>query len=600
MQLSKIGMSINSFIRHHWRDILALTPIIILACYMRLDSIRDYQVFLGDQGRDVLVVKRMIVDGDWTFIGPTASVGGFHLGPLYYYLMIVPLSLTALDPVGPAIMVALFSIATTVLVYGYSRKYINHAAAIISASIYAVSHLVVEYARSSWNPNILPFFVMILIWGWTSLLSKNAKKPLYWFFAIGVMLGSVIQLHYAALILIFMSVGLYIVYSTKEYLDTQASNFKSRIKEILVVILGFVVILSPFIGFEIKNNFPNTCGILRSTGLYEPIIKQNLLGQAFYNVGISKNFVSVCDRNLLGRSGEGIFENGYPFEFLVRDVSSRLFLRLVAGNQQGAMGVIYAVVATGILYGLYRLLASLILYVSNSQNKSTVLEYLAGYLRDSHYQKMIAVAIVIGMWWLFGVGWWGFYKKSIFDYYFSYMYPLPILTFGLASALIIHMYSRRLLRANYLIRIGKLALWGFCAWLVFTNFVSIRTVTKGEQVIRAEQVADDIILAKGPGEYNFALITEGNSDHAYRYFLEIKNHKPVSIDLRVTDQLMVLCEVDTRTQVCEPQGNPTWEVAGFGPATIVGEWKTIGWPLYRLQHLPEEKWRIGNSAQKGD
>lgn len=593
-------MNLNSFVRKYWPDLLVIIPIIIVASWFRLHDIREYQIFLGDQGRDALIVKRMLVDGDWTFIGPTASVGGFHLGPLYYYMMLLPLWLTNLDPVGPAIMVALFSIATTLLVYAYARTFINHAAAIIAGSLYTVSHLVIEYSRSSWNPNVLPFFSMVLIWGWTTVFAKHTKRPFAWFFVIGLMLGSVIQFHYSALILIVMSVALYSIFATKEYIEHQRQQTTKRLKEILAIIAGFVIIMLPFIGFEIKNNFPNTCGILRSTGMYDSIAKNNPIAQATYSIGLTKNFVSVCNTSILGRSGEGIFEQGYPFEFLVRDVSSRLFLRLVSGNAEIVMPLIYAIVIIGILYGLYRVLAGLVLYVSSVPKKHTVLAYLAGYIREHRQQKMIAVVSVMAFWWLFGVGWWGFYKKSIFDYYFSYMYPLPIITFGICAALIIHMYSRRMVKANYLIRIAKLAVWAFVFYLVYLNTISASRVPQGMQVMRAETIASDILQAKAPGEYNFALITEGNSDHAYRYFLEIKNQKPVSIDVRVTDQLMVLCEIDTRTEVCEPQGNPTWEVAGFGPATIVGEWKTVGWPLYRLQHIPEEQWRIGFPAQKGD
>jgi len=42
--------------------------------------------FLGDEGRDVLIVYN-ILHGKLTLLGPTASVGGFFLGPIYYYLV---------------------------------------------------------------------------------------------------------------------------------------------------------------------------------------------------------------------------------------------------------------------------------------------------------------------------------------------------------------------------------------------------------------------------------------------------------------------------------------------------------------------------------
>ncbi len=60
-----------------------LIPLILIlgfAAYLRLYKISGYMTFLGDEGRDVLVVMHMIVNHKFTLLGPTASVGGFFLG----------------------------------------------------------------------------------------------------------------------------------------------------------------------------------------------------------------------------------------------------------------------------------------------------------------------------------------------------------------------------------------------------------------------------------------------------------------------------------------------------------------------------------------
>src|SRR5947209_19931183 len=85
--------------------------ILLLAAFLRLYRIQDYMTFLGDEGRDVLVAYN-ILHGHFTLLGPTASVGGFYFGPIYYYFMAPALFLANYNPVGPAIMVALFGIAT--------------------------------------------------------------------------------------------------------------------------------------------------------------------------------------------------------------------------------------------------------------------------------------------------------------------------------------------------------------------------------------------------------------------------------------------------------------------------------------------------------
>jgi hypothetical protein len=88
--------------------------------------------------------------------------------------------------------------------------------------------------------------------------------------------------------------------------------------------------------------------------------------------------------------------------------------------------------------------------------------------------------------------------------------------------------------------------------------------------------------------FNFALITSGNSDHAYRYFFTIWGHPPVTIKdpqndpkrETVTEQLYVVCE----SLPCEPLGNSLWEIAGFGPADIAGHWKVSVVEVYKLVH----------------
>lgn len=222
---------------------IGLVFILGLSAFLRFYQIRDYLVFLGDEGRDVLVVKRMIVDKDWTFLGPTASVGGFYLGPAYYYFMLPFLWAWQLDPVGPAIMVAIFGVLTVGLVYQVSKK-ITPLFGLIAAFLYAINPLVVHYSRSSWNPNLVPFFTLLIIW----LMQKGLRKldPRFWL-GVGVCLGIAWQLHYITLIF------LPIVFITTLTILPKKMWFKSALWAALGAVLG----ISPFLAFEIKNHFPN-------------------------------------------------------------------------------------------------------------------------------------------------------------------------------------------------------------------------------------------------------------------------------------------------------------------------------------------------------
>lgn len=161
--------------------------------------------FLGDEGRDV-IVAREILSGNLTLLGPRASAGDFFLGPIYYYMIAPFLFLTRYDPVGPAIMVALFGIGTVALVYFFAKEFFGIKAALIASILYAISPLVIAYSRSSWNPNPMPFFSLLTFY---TLYKAGEKKSLKLFFAVGFLVGIMMQLHYLTVFIISI-IGLYV------------------------------------------------------------------------------------------------------------------------------------------------------------------------------------------------------------------------------------------------------------------------------------------------------------------------------------------------------------------------------------------------------
>src|SRR3989338_10426706 len=142
---------------------ILLILIIALASFLRLYRIQDYMTFLGDEGIDVLVVYN-ILHGKLTLLCPTASVGGFFLGPIYYYFMAPFLLMFNYNPVGPAVMVALFGIATVYLIYRVGSEFFGKDAGFIAAFLYSISPIVIAYSRSSWNPNLMPFFSLLTLY----------------------------------------------------------------------------------------------------------------------------------------------------------------------------------------------------------------------------------------------------------------------------------------------------------------------------------------------------------------------------------------------------------------------------------------------------
>ena len=157
--INKIAFWINA----NKKEFIVLIFVILVGAFFRLYRISEYMTFLWDEGRDAIVVRRLLVNGDLIFVGPGTSVGNMYLGPLYYYLMAPALLLANFSPVGPAVQIAVFGVFTIFLVWFIAIEWFDKRVALFAAFLYAASPVVIIYSRHSWNPNIMPFFALLSI-----------------------------------------------------------------------------------------------------------------------------------------------------------------------------------------------------------------------------------------------------------------------------------------------------------------------------------------------------------------------------------------------------------------------------------------------------
>jgi len=63
---------------------VVVMAVLVLAAFLRLFRFQTFLEFLDDQGRDAIVMKQILVNHDFTLLGPGTSVGKMYLGPLCY------------------------------------------------------------------------------------------------------------------------------------------------------------------------------------------------------------------------------------------------------------------------------------------------------------------------------------------------------------------------------------------------------------------------------------------------------------------------------------------------------------------------------------
>lgn len=506
--------------------LLLLILILLLAAFLRLYNISQYMTFLGDEGRDVLIVKG-ILHGDLTLLGPRSSAGDFFMGPAYYYMMTPFLWLFNYDPVGPAVMVALLSVATSFLIYIVGKDFFSKQAGLYAAALYAVSPLVIVYSRSSWNPNVLPFFALLSIYMAFKGIA-SAHRSWRYFLLTGFLLGICLQLHYLS----FFLIGAVVLYVFFAYWYLRGKvQILSPIKAYLQLFTGFIVGFLPFLLFEARHNFAN---------------------------------IQAIATFILGGTGDAYEGNG-SFIGHILDIFWRLIGRLVFHYplpdiaQSLPPAVAYTWIAVAVITGIAAVVS--LFFIKNK-----------------------FVVLLFSLWLFVSIILFGFTKKSISDYHMALLFPLPFLLIGnmLSQIADIGMKKKRLIISMLV----SFAL--FLGLFVFSLSDAAFLYPPHKQSQQSRQIAEFILEKTEKKPFNFALLAVGNSDYAYRYFFAYHNVYPTVIQndvidpqrKTVTDQLFVLCE-----GVCEPLGNPTWEIAGYGRATIANEWPVAVGKVYKLVPL---------------
>lgn len=237
------------WIKKNRLEVCILLLIILIASFLRFYRLGEYMTFLGDEGRDALVVKGILVDHHFPFIGPPMSVGNVYLGPLYYYMMALPMAIFWLNPEAAVGMVVLIGVATVGLIYFLARRWFGVGAAMLSSLLYALSFVTITYSRSSWNPNPAPFFALLAILG---LDQAYRSRNFRWFILSGASIAAALQMHYLALILL----PIFSIFWASQL--QKSHKYSQFILGTVGAIVAFILVMLPLILFDFKHDFMNS------------------------------------------------------------------------------------------------------------------------------------------------------------------------------------------------------------------------------------------------------------------------------------------------------------------------------------------------------
>jgi hypothetical protein len=171
-------------------DGLVLAGLVLLAAVLRLVDLPTRGTWDADQGHDMLVLRALVQSGELPLLGPPTSIGDFHHGVLYYYLLAPAAAVTGANPLGVVAAIALAGVAAVAVTWWLGRAIGGPVAGAVAGLLMAVSASAVDESTFIWNPNLIALSSAIaLAAAWLAWTGGRAR----WWLVSG--LGVIVTMH---------------------------------------------------------------------------------------------------------------------------------------------------------------------------------------------------------------------------------------------------------------------------------------------------------------------------------------------------------------------------------------------------------------------
>lgn len=230
------------------KEVILVIALLVVAAAIRLWRINSDLLIHYDQGKDLLVAQEMWRFHRPTLLGPVADDEStfIYFGPLYYYLISIPLWITGGNPVSAMVFLILLEVGSMGLFYLGARKLFGRQVAILTLALMGVSYGLVSYSR--WLSNAMPILMLgNLLFYLSCLLFEGKNVAKWWWFTMGL----IFAFHPAS------GIGLFIFGLIWDF------NRRTKIKGLITDGIFFLIPAIPQILFELRHDFLTTRGILR-------------------------------------------------------------------------------------------------------------------------------------------------------------------------------------------------------------------------------------------------------------------------------------------------------------------------------------------------
>lgn len=235
----------KSILKEKWVS-FSLLAIFLTGLFLRVYKVNELLSFYFDQGRDALVVWRLLHEGKFFLIGPVTGIEGIFLGPFYYYLVTPIFFFGADSPIFASVVLNVISALGIFLLFLVTKEFFDKKVALMACFITSLSYSLVVFSRWFSHPPLLPTVGLFILY---ALLQIYRGKEKWWIWlALGE--GVALQLEAAAATFFIPTIIIFAFWQRKKI-----KNFKT----ILAGLVVFVMTLAPQIYFDVRHE-----GVLRA------------------------------------------------------------------------------------------------------------------------------------------------------------------------------------------------------------------------------------------------------------------------------------------------------------------------------------------------
>jgi len=283
---------LNFFQKNGWTILLGI--ILVVSSVIKVLEVSGGNFpFTMDQGRDMVDIRHMVVTFSPRLVGPTTSINGVLLGPFWYYFNFIPFILTGGNPSAIVYWQIIWYQISVVALWYVIKKQNRSFAAIVAMCLFLMP-TGFNTARYFWNANSMPFFTTFFF---AALIVAAREKTARNLLLLGLISGLSMQIEAAFGLLLFPFAFLYLLFD------------KTKIKQMMALIIGFGATLIPQILFELKHSFIMTKVLLSEFGG-----KGDMLGE---KINMSERIAQRWEHlNLLVLRSSHLPPNWVPYIYL--------------------------------------------------------------------------------------------------------------------------------------------------------------------------------------------------------------------------------------------------------------------------------------------